>query len=189
MSVGAVLVAVRAQRHFSAGAWVIWVGIALATVWLAVRSWRKVRAAVADERRRASPVDRVQRGVTARTVQQGSHPRPCGILPAMPEEPATPDLVELVRRAFAAANRRDLERGGQRLRRGCDLRRQGVGGPLRRDGLPSAASLRAGLARTTGWSTGLEEVARTSAMGVVFARGNVRERSPRLAAAVTFDSA
>ena len=27
----------------------------------------------------------------------------------MPEEPATPDLVELVRRAFAAANRRDLD--------------------------------------------------------------------------------
>ena len=55
MSVGAVLVAVRAQRHFSAGAWVIWVGIALATVWLAVRSWRKVRAAVADERAAAPP--------------------------------------------------------------------------------------------------------------------------------------
>jgi uncharacterized protein (TIGR02246 family) len=33
----------------------------------------------------------------------------CGILPAVPEEPTTPDLVELMGRAFEAANRRDLD--------------------------------------------------------------------------------
>jgi uncharacterized protein (TIGR02246 family) len=34
---------------------------------------------------------------------------PYGILPAMPEQSTPPDLVELVGRAFEAANRRDLD--------------------------------------------------------------------------------
>jgi hypothetical protein len=43
MTIGGVLVAIRAQRHFSPGAWALWVCVAIAAVWIAVRSWRKVR--------------------------------------------------------------------------------------------------------------------------------------------------
>src|SRR3954454_21251014 len=45
----------------------------------------------------------------ARALQQVSRPSPCGILPAMPKESTTPDLVELVGRAGEAANRRGLD--------------------------------------------------------------------------------
>jgi hypothetical protein len=39
--VGIPLVALRAQRHFSAPAWVIVACIAVGATWIAVRSWRR----------------------------------------------------------------------------------------------------------------------------------------------------
>jgi hypothetical protein len=42
--VGIPLVALRAQRHFSAPAWVIITCIAIAATWTAVRSWRGIIA-------------------------------------------------------------------------------------------------------------------------------------------------
>jgi hypothetical protein len=44
LGAGGVLVAIRSQRHFSAGAWGIIACIVIASTWLAVRSWRKVAA-------------------------------------------------------------------------------------------------------------------------------------------------
>jgi hypothetical protein len=41
---GAVLIALRAQRHFSATAWVIYGFIAIAVSWTAVRAWRRIAA-------------------------------------------------------------------------------------------------------------------------------------------------
>jgi hypothetical protein len=40
--VGIPLVALRAQRHFSAPAWVIVACIAVGATWIAVRSWRGI---------------------------------------------------------------------------------------------------------------------------------------------------
>jgi hypothetical protein len=44
LDAGAVLVALRAQRHFSATAWVIFGFIAVAASWIAVRAWRRIAA-------------------------------------------------------------------------------------------------------------------------------------------------
>jgi hypothetical protein len=48
LDVGIPLVALRAQRHFSAPAWVIIACIAIGATWIAVRSWRGI---VASHRR------------------------------------------------------------------------------------------------------------------------------------------
>jgi hypothetical protein len=44
LDAGAVLVAVRAQRHFSAAAWIGFGCIAVAVSWTAVRAWRRIAA-------------------------------------------------------------------------------------------------------------------------------------------------
>jgi hypothetical protein len=44
LDAGIPLVALRAQRHFSAAAWIGIGCIAIAATWTAVRSWRKVAA-------------------------------------------------------------------------------------------------------------------------------------------------
>ena len=44
LDASAVLVALRAQRHFSASAWVIFGFIAVGVSWIAVRAWRRIAA-------------------------------------------------------------------------------------------------------------------------------------------------
>jgi hypothetical protein len=44
LGAGGVLVAIRSQRDFSAGAWGIIACLAITSAWVAVRSWRKVVA-------------------------------------------------------------------------------------------------------------------------------------------------
>jgi hypothetical protein len=44
LAVGIPIVALGAQRHFSAAAWIVTVCIAVGSSWVAVRPWRQVAA-------------------------------------------------------------------------------------------------------------------------------------------------
>jgi ketosteroid isomerase-like protein len=85
----------------------------------------------------------------------------------MSEEPTTPDLVELMGRAFEAANRRDLDALVSSFAERCDLRREGRWGPF--EGRSAIRSmLEEWFATYEELEFGLDEV-RDLGNGVVFA--------------------